>query len=518
MTESSRSKSKRIFKNTILLYGRTFLTMIISLYTSRINLEALGIDNYGVYNVVGGFIAIFAIITGPLTNSFSRYLSYAVGKRDITYSANLFSTILNFQILLGFGIVILAEPIGIWFLNNKLNIPSESILAANWVLQCSILNFVVGLINLPYSCSLVAHEKMNIYAMMGILDSLLRLALCYFLFVTPFNVLVTYAVGQLLIYVLMRIIYGIYCTRKFKECRYTATIDKPLLKEISGFAGWSFLGSTAYILNTQGVAVLMNMFFGVAVNAAKAIAAQVESAVLSLVANFSVAFTPQITKSYAEGDKEYMFSIMCRGAKFSVFLMLLFIIPLEFEANTVLGLWLKEVPEWSVTFLRLSLICATINSLGGPFYQGIMANGNIKNYQITMTIIGGLVFPLTWLFFKMGFESYIFYLIYIFIYFILIWVRVYFTEKIIGFKISLFIKKVFGPILLCTVIAVIIPIIIALSLQPGWERLLILTFSSTIWTSMSILFVGMSQPERNFVVSTIRRYCSHSKKTKSDAL
>lgn len=502
--ESPSVKTKRIFKNTLFLYGRTFLTMIISLYTSRINLEALGVADYGVYNVVGGFIALFAIITGPLSSAFNRYLSYAVGKGCAEHSARLFSSILNFQIIFSIGIIILAEPIGIWFLNNKMEIPAGSLVAANWVLQCSILTFVLGLINLPYACSMVAHEKMNIYAAMGILDALLRLGLCFFLLITPINRLITYALGQLGIYVLMRVIYGVYCTRQFPECKYKPIIDNKLIREISGFAGWSFLGSTAYILNTQGVAIIMNLYFGVVVNAAKAIAQQVEGAVMTLVSNFTVAFSPQITKSYAEGNKEYMFSVMRRGSKFSVFLMLFFLIPIEFEADTVLKIWLGEVPEWSATFLRLSLVCSTINSLGGPFYQGIMAQGNIRNYQIAVTLVGCLIFPLTWLLYRLEYDPTIFYVVSIAVYFILIWIRNYYAQKLLGFSILNFTKMVFLPIVWCAIVASLIPLLIYIIMPDGWIRLVVLIFASIICTSITVLYLGMTKHEREIIVNAIK--------------
>lgn len=503
--ESTSTKSKRILKNTLFLYGRTFLTMVISLYTSRINLEALGVADYGVYNVVGGFIALFAIITGPLSGAFNRYLSFAVGKGSLEHSARLFSSILNFQILFSVGIIILAEPIGVWFLNNKMEIPSESLYAANWVLQCSILTFVLGMINLPYGCALIAHEKMNIYAVMGILDAILRLGLCFFLLVTPINRLITYALGQLGIYILMRVIYGVYCTRKFPECKYKPIIDRKLIREISGFAGWTFLGSTAYLLNTQGVAIIMNLYFGVVINAAKAIATQVEGAVMTLVNNFTVAFSPQITKSYAEGNKEYMFSVMRRGAKFSVFLMLFFLIPLEFEADMVLKIWLGDVPDWSATFLRFSLVCSTINSLGGPFYQGIMAQGNIRNYQIAVTLVGWLVFPLTWLIYKMGFAPSWFYIVYIIIYFVLIWIRNYYAQKLLDFSIADFFRTVFMPIVWCSAVSSLVPFLIFLLMTDGWPRLIVLTSASIIWTSITVLLLGMSRHERKIIFDSAKK-------------
>lgn len=503
--ESTSTKSKRILKNTLFLYGRTFLTMIISLYTSRINLEALGVADYGVYNVVGGFIALFAIITGPFTGAFSRYLTFAVGNGDPDYSSRLFSSILNFQIVFSLVIIFFAEPVGIWFLNNKMEIPTESLTAANWVLQCSILTFALGMINLPYSCLMVAYERMNIYAVMGIVDAAFRLGLCFFLLITPINRLITYALGQLGIYIIMRMIYGVYCTRNFPECKYNPIIDRKLIKEISSFVGWTFLGSLTFLLNTQGVTILMNLYFGVVVNGAKAIATQVEGAVRSLVSNFTVAFSPQITKSYAERDKEYMFSVMRRGTKFSVFLMLFFLIPIEFEADMVLKIWLGEVPEWAATFLRLTLLCSMIHSLGDPLYQGIMAQGNIRNYQIAVTVVGCLVFPLTWLSYSLWGNPAMFYILYITIYFILIWIKSYYANKLLGFSISDFTKTVFIPIILCIAVAFLVPLFIFLLIPGGWVRLIVLTIVSIIWTSITVLFLGMTKHEREVIINAIKK-------------
>ncbi|MCI9285906.1 MAG: lipopolysaccharide biosynthesis protein, partial [Muribaculaceae bacterium] len=371
MPEAASVKNKRIAKNTLLLYVRTFFTMCVSLFTSRLTLEALGVDNFGIYNVVGGLVGMFSIISGSITGSISRYLTYGIGKGDIEKLKVLFSTSVNVLLILSGIIILLGETIGIWFLTHKLNIPENQMYAAHWVLQCSLLAFVLGLISIPYNAAIVAHEKMNVFAYMTILDVLFRLGIVYTLFVTPFDRLITYSVFLVCVGLIMRLIYGIYCTRHFAECHYERVFDKGIFKDMSSFAGWTFLGNTSYLLNTQGVNMIINVFFGVALNAARGIVTQVEGAVMTLVNNFTTAFTPQITKSYAEGNMSYVHSLVCRGTKFSIFLLLFIIVPLIIEAPVVLSLWLKEVPPYTATFLRLSLCCNALLLMGNASLTAI---------------------------------------------------------------------------------------------------------------------------------------------------
>lgn len=503
-TETASIKNARIAKNTALLYVRTLFTMLVSLYTSRIILDALGVDNYGVYNVVGGFVAMFAIVTGPITNAISRFLTYGLGKGDIKKLRTTFSTSINIQLGLGLIVILLGETVGIWFLNNKLNIPPDSMAGAHWALQCSIIAAVLSLINTPYSAAIIAHERMGVFAFMSILDVMLKLGLVLSLVKLPFDTLITYSVGLVIVFLIQRIIYGIYCTRRFYECRYQAVFDKDTFKEMTGFAWWTFLGNTAYMFNSQGVAMLMNIFFGVIINTAKGIAMQVEAAVITFVTSFTTAFTPQITKSYAEGNIEYMHTIMCRGSKFSIFLLLLFMIPLEFEATTVLKLWLGEVPEYSAQFLQLSLLCAAVMQLGAPFYQGIIATGNIRNYQIAVTIVGCLVFPLTWIAYRLGAAPGIFYWIFFFIYNILVWIRIWYVRKLLDFKIKTFTLQVISPIVRCSALSVIPAFIICKLMPPTISRLLITTGVSVITTSLIILYIGMTKGERSFILTKIK--------------
>ncbi len=504
MPEAASVKNKRIAKNTLLLYVRTFFTMCVSLFTSRLTLEALGVDNFGIYNVVGGLVGMFSIISGSITGSISRYLTYGIGKGDIEKLKVLFSTSVNVLLILSGIIILLGETIGIWFLTHKLNIPENQMYAAHWVLQCSLLAFVLGLISIPYNAAIVAHEKMNVFAYMTILDVLFRLGIVYTLFVTPFDRLITYSVFLVCVGLIMRLIYGIYCTRHFAECHYERVFDKGIFKDMSSFAGWTFLGNTSYLLNTQGVNMIINVFFGVALNAARGIVTQVEGAVMTLVNNFTTAFTPQITKSYAEGNMSYVHSLVCRGTKFSIFLLLFIIVPLIIEAPVVLSLWLKEVPPYTATFLRLSLCCNALLLMGNASLTAINATGIIKRYQISVTIVGCLVFPFTWLAYHFDAPPQTTYIIFLFIYGILLWIRTYYLKKLINLSVMTFIRSALLPIVFVSVAALPIPIVVSNLLDNGFLQLLCVTSASIFSTGCAILFIGLDLAERRRVIDKMQ--------------
>lgn len=502
--ESTQEKNKRIARNTLLLYCRTFITMCISLFTSRLILETLGVDNYGIYNVVGGFVAMFTIISGSLSSSISRYLTYGLGKGDLKELRLLFATSINVQAILAFVILILGETIGLWYVNDKMNLPPERLYAANWVLQCSIFTFILNLFSSPFGACIIAHEKMSIYAYMSILEVTLKLGFVYYLFITPFDKLITYAVSLAFISLIMQSIYIFYCHKHFLECRFKLGFEKKTLKEMTSFAWWNFFGNCAYIFNTQGVNMAVNSFFGVVFNAARGVVGQVENAIMSLINNFTTAFTPQITKSYAEGNKDYMFDLMCRGSKFSFLLFLLILVPVEICADSILHIWLKEVPDKSALFLRLSLFCSGTMLIGNPFLTGIMATGNIKVYQIVITLTGCLVFPLTILAYYLGAPVEISYIIYFLVYNGLIWVRMVFVKRLLQFPISRFAKQVMSPIGICLVLSFIPPFLLNLIRFSPFLQILIITSFSIISTSGIIYIFGLNRNEKKLIISKLR--------------
>lgn len=508
MSESS-SNNKRIAKNTLLLYFRTFLLMAITLYTSRVVLATLGVDDYGIYNVVGGFVAMFAVISGALSSSISRFITFELGHGDKDKLSKIFSTSVNIQIILGILILILGETIGIWFLNTQMNIPVERMYAANWVLQCSLISFIINLISVPYNAAIIAHEKMKAFAYVSILEAVLKLAIVYLLLVSDSDKLILYAILHVAVALLIRLVYGIYCNRNFIECRYHFVYDKSLLKEMTGFAGWNFLTNGAYILNTQGVNLLINIFFGVAINAARGIATQVDAAIMQFVNNFTTAINPQIIKSYAAGDKEAMFKLVCRGSKFSYFLLLFFAIPFICEAETILSLWLKEVPAHTVTFFRLTVLASMVNIIGNSQYTACQATGKIRNYTIIITSIGCMVFPITWLLYKWELSVECTYYIYILIYLILDIVRLFLMRSLLQFPIKMFVREVFQVIAGVTLLAVILPIAELYLLPQTWWRLPVTFILSTISVGASIYMIGLSQSERNLIVKTVKSKLIH---------
>lgn len=500
--------NKRIAKNTLLLYIRIIFLMLITLYTSRVILEQLGVDDYGIYNVVGGVVAMFSVISSALSSSISRFITFELGKGDIKRLTTIFSTSVNIQLGLSAIILLIGETVGLWFINYKMNIPADRLVSANWVLQCSLLTFCINLISVPYNSCIIAHEKMSAFAYISILEAALKLLICYMLIVSPIDKLIAYSLLMLFVAMLIRFVYGMYCTRNFEECKYRMCYEKEIVKEMTGFAGWSFFPNVAWIFNTQGVNVLINLFFGVALNAARGIASQVESAVMLFVRNFTTALNPQITKYYANGDKENMFLLMCRGTKFTYFLTLLMVLPLFLETEYVLKLWLKEVPTHTVIFVQLSIIGSIINNIGNTCYTACQATGNIKRYSIVVTSVGFLVFPLTWLCFQWGLPVESTYIIYILVYICVSIACMLMTRWLLQFPLSMFLRKALLPMVWVTFLSSIIPALLSLRMESSFVRFIITCMVSVLSTCAAIYLTGLSKHEKRIIIDKMLKVVS----------
>ncbi len=506
--------NKRIAKNTIILYIRTVFLMLISLYTSRVVLQALGIEDYGVYQVVGGVVSMFSIISSALSNSISRFITFEIGHGDKEKLKRIFSTSVIIQVGLAFVVAIAVEIIAIWFMETQMQIPEGRMVAARWVLQCSLITFCINLISIPYNACIIAHEHMNAFAYVSIIEATLRLAVCFCIMAMPTDRLITYAFLLTIVAIMIRFIYGVYCHKHFEETRGKIIFDKILFKEMFGFSGWSFFTHTNYLLNTQGVNMLMNVYFGVTVNAARGIANQVEHAVLQFVNNFTTAINPQITKSYATGELERTHDLVCRGAKFSYLMMLVFSVPLICETETILNIWLVNVPDYAVIFTQLSLILGIIDSLGSSGVTACMASGKIKKYSIILTPIGLIEFPLTWLFFALGSSVVWTYYLYIIVKIIVLVVRAVLVKEFIGLKLSTFYRRSLHPAILTTIASVIPAVIVVLTMPQGILRFfvsMIVGFGSAM---MSSFYIGMTKGER-VVISTkaksiLSKFIKHS--------
>ena len=478
--------------------------MLISLYTSRVILNALGVENYGIYNAVGGFVSMFSILSTSLSSSISRFITYELGKNEKAHLKIIFSSAITIQIMIAFGIILIMETAGLWFLNHKMNIPDGRIIAANWVYQFSIIAFIINLISVPYNAEIIAHEKMSAFAYISIFEAISKLAISFLILISPMDILIFYALLLLVVSIIIRLLYSWYCKRHFEECKkYRPVFDKSIFKQMFSFAGWNFFGNTAYILNTQGINILMNMFFGVNVNAARGIAIQVDTAVNQFANNSMTAINPQITKSYAAGEQKYMHQLIQRGAKFTYFLMLFFAIPIILETDMILRIWLNTVPNHAVSFVRLSIISSMITMLGNSLLTAIFATGNIRRYEIIVTSIGFCVFPFTYVAFKLGFSPEISYIIYIIIYSIILLVRILLAKDIIQLNASDYLRQVILKVLNVSIISFFVTALLTTIISPGIIRLIVITVCSLIITSVTIFFIGLTKTERQYIISRL---------------
>lgn len=502
MTDTTQN-NKRIAKNTLLLYVRMLLMMVVSLYTSRVVLHTLGVEDFGIYNVVGGVVAMFSVISGSLSAAISRFITYELGKGDKNKLSRIFSSSVTIQLGLGLIIFIFAEAIGVWFLNTKMTIPVSRMYAANWVFQLSILTFIINLISVPYNAAIIAHEKMSAFAYISILEVVAKLIIVYMLLWSPFDKLVFYAILMAIIAMVIRFVYGYYCKRHFEECTYRFIFDKELLKKMFGFAGWNFIGAASAVLRDQGGNIVINLFCGPAVNAARGIAYQVNNAISGFVGNFMMALNPQITKSYAAGDKEYMMTLIYQGARLSFYILLLLSLPVIINAHYILTLWLKTVPEHTTLFVQLVLIFAMSESISNPLITAMLATGNIRNYQI---VVGGLQMmnlPISYILLKNGCMPETVLIVAICISQCCLTARLYMLKGMIGLSVRKYVSKVYFNVFAVTILSSIIPCISSYYLSATFINFIMICIISVICTFTVIYFVGCNRNERQFVLSKI---------------
>lgn len=462
----NQSNNKRIAKNTLLLYARMLYSLFISLFTSRVILAALGFDDYGLYNVIGSVVMMFVFLRSAMGNSVHRFITYAIGKGDEKRLGDIFSMSLMIHTGLAVLIVILCETAGLWFLNTQMIIPAGREIAANWVFQFSIIACALSVICVPYDAEIIAHEKMGIFAFIQILQSTLNLAIVFAVKYYSHDKLIFYAFLLLMVQVLNRIIYGVYCGRNFPETKFHIVKDKGLFKEMMGFAGWSLFGNLAYVCNSQGQNILLNIFFGPAVNAARGIAFSVQSAVKGFVTNFQMALNPQITKSYAREDFDRLQSLIFTSSRLSFCLLWCMVLPVLFEAETLLYLWLKEVPDHAVNFLRLIVIIMMIDSLENPVSTSVAATGKIRNYQIVVGCLQLLIIPISYcaLLIKQM-PEYVFYVHFLII-IIAQYARLLFAQKLYGLNMTKYFRVVMVPCILMLVMSSLVAYLVTFSITP----------------------------------------------------
>lgn len=495
--------SKRIAKNTILLYLRTFITMCITLFTSRIVLKALGVADYGLYNVVGGVVAMFSVFTGSLSAAISRFTTFELGRNDVDRLKRVFCTSVNIQLILIGFILIFVETIGLWFLNNKMNIDPNRMVAANWVFQFSIITFCFNLLSVPYNASIIAHERMSAFAYISIIDAALKFIIAFLISISPIDKLVFYAFMLMLCGIAIRMIYAHYCSTHFTECKYKIVLDKSLLREMFGFAGWNFIGASSDVFRDQGGNIIINLFFGTSVNAARAVAMQVSSAITTFVSNFLTAVRPQITKNYASGNYEYMMQLIYRGSKFCGFILLLFSLPVYMTTPYILQLWLGQIPEHTVNFVRIILIYVMNETMSGPMITAMLATGKIRNYQL---IVGGsqlLNLPLSYVCLANGCPAESVFIVAVIISCVGMFLRVYMLRGMINLSFRKFFAQVYLRVLLVVLIAAIVPAIVAYYLKLNLSTFIIQCIISVVCSAISIYVIGCTAEERCLVKVSI---------------
>ena len=504
-----REHTKRIAKNTLMLYVRMLFMMFLGLFTSRIVLEALGENDFGIYNVVGGVVAMFTIISGTLTTAVTRFITFEMGKGSEAQLSKVYSTAVNVQLILAAIVVLLAESIGIWFIDTQMTISPDRIPAAHIVMQFSLLAFVINLMSVPQMASITAHEQMSAYAYVGILDGSLRFAVALLIAHSAKDRLVLYAALMAAVVFIVRICYGIYCRRNFPECRYRPTFEKGLVKEMFSFAGWNFIGVSSGVLRDQGGNILVNIFSGPSVNAARGVAVQLNGAIQSFVTNFMTAVNPQITKSYASGDHDYMFSLMRKASRMSYYLLFILALPVLFNTEYVMSLWLKDVPAHSVLFVQLFLVFTLSESISQPLITAMFATGKIRNYQI---IVGGLQLlnlPVSYVLLKMGAMPEVTVMVAIAVSQICLAARLVMLEKMIGLSISSFISRVYLNVIAVSAAAVVLPFAVSYILPGGFWGFAAKASIAVASAALSIFFVGCTKSERNealaFVINKLTR-------------
>lgn len=499
------SNSKRLAKNTVVLYFRMAFIILINLYMSRVILDTLGVEDYGIYNVVGGFVTMFSILSASLSNAISRFITFELGRGDLERQKQVFSTSVTVLIILSVVIAILLELIGLWFLNNKMQLPADRLTAAHWTLQCSIFTFVLNLISVPYNGCIIAHEHMTAFAYISILDVLLKLGSVFFLYFALGDELIIYSLLIAFSALIVRLVYGVYCNIHFKECKFKFLWDKPLIRKMLSMASWNMLGAGGGILNDQGTNVAMNVFFGVTVNAARGIASQVNSAVQQFAASFITALNPQITKSYAQGDFQGMQSLIHRGIKFSYFLMLIISIPIIIEAPFILDLWLPVVPDYTILFVRLTIVIALVTASGHIFFTAIMATGDIKKYQIVIGCLSVTIFIITLLLFYLGFPPYYAYIVHLIIDIVVLIARMVLVNQKVDIDIKGLLVNVFPTMIVVTLCSTVAPVLLYVILNNSTSlyAVSIVIFSSLVCTAISVYFLGLDLSEKTFLKSII---------------
>jgi O-antigen/teichoic acid export membrane protein len=500
------SNTTRIAKNTLMLYFRQILIMLVSLYTVRVVLETLGAEEYGIYNVVAGVVTMFGFLSNSMATATQRYLSFELGRNDFEQSKRVFSLSITIYVLIGITILLLAEIFGLWFVNHKLVIPVNRLGAARWIYQFAILSLMFTMITTPYMASVIAHEDMRVYAYVSIVEVFLKLVIVFCLRLFPIDKLVLYGVLMFAAIFINTGIYRFICTRKYDECRFRFYWNYALFKELTSYIGWNLFGQLSKIGKAQGINILLNIYFGPMVNTARAIATRVDSAVISFAQNFTVAVRPQIVKFYATDNKSEMIALIFQSSKTTFFLLFLFILPLQLELPYILKIWLKQIPEYVLSFTRIILLDALINSIGYPLTGASQATGDIKLFQVIVEGIQLFNLPFALIGLVLGFSPDSVLIVGVLLSLCSCFAEILIISKQLRFPLRQYFKNVLFPIILVLITGSIIPIVFVLVYHGEVLKIFLTIIFCTVSILLSVYFIGFSVNERLFVKNLVIKY------------
>lgn len=506
MTQEVGSSGKRIAKNTAFLYVRMMVVMFVTLYTSRVILNALGEVNYGIYNVVGGVVTMMAFLNGALASSTSRFLTYELGKRDVERLKQTFSASFNLHVAVALLVVILGETVGLWFFYNKLVIPADRMDAAFWVYQLSIVTTVFTFTQVPYNASVISHENMSVYAYVGLYEAVSKLLIAYVIGRSPIDKLVFYALLLMVNAILIQLFYRFYTYRRYDECRLRWVKDRQLYRRLLGYSGWDMFGNVAVVCQGQGINILLNMFFGPVVNTARAIALQMQTGLKAFATNFLVAVRPQVIKRFAEGDYQGMYRLTFYASKTAYLLMLALMLPVCFEMDFILHFWLGEnVPEQTKVFAWIVMAIALTDTFHSAYLMSYHAIGRIR----TGNLIGGSMMiaalPLGYVTLRLGLPAYSVFVVILVINLIshiVSWGIVY---RYVRFSVRELLRIVYFPCFKVTLLSVIPPLLIVRWMDSGWLRFLLLLGVTELVYAFIVYRIGFNASERETILLPIIR-------------
>ena len=509
------SNTTRIAKNTLMLYFRQILIMLVSLYTVRVVLETLGAEDYGIYNVVAGVVTMFGFLSGSMAGATQRYLSFELGRGDFDRLKKTFNLSFTIYIIIAILVLVLAETIGLWFISNKLMIPAERKNTALWIYQFSVISFIFTTLTTPYMAAIIAHENMNIYAYVSIIEALLKLVIVFLLQFITVDKLWLYGIMICIVTFINTAIYRTICLVKFKECKFKLSYDIALFMELFSYIAFNLIANISDIFKKQGINIILNIFFGPVINAAQGIATQASNAIGIFSNNFMIAVRPQIIKKYATSRKEEMLSLVFRSTKGAYFLIYVFVLPLFLEMPQILSLWLKNFPEYTVLFTRLILMEVIINSIASPLMGLVHATGRIKTYSIILAVIRVLNFPLSWLFLSLDAPAYSVFVILICTTIMEFIFRIVLVNKIIDFPVLGFLQEVILPITIVSIISTIMPLVLYFILWQSILRLFIVGSLSILSVSVWTYLIGINRPEREIIKTMFLNKIRAKNKVKS---